>query len=244
MNPKQTEDIDFAGGAAAMNEVKQSFPHAIYADCHNSYINAGKYSIYSSTPKFFNILNASRKVANLLKKEKHGKMKMGFAQNPMGNYKLLDGIGPTGLRVIVLEVNEKRNAYVVFDANNVVTGLRDRMIERIKSLGLDDVEIMTTDSHCVNDLRGVENPLGERIDHEELINHAMDTTKKALEDLEDVEVGGKTILIEDIDVFGPERAAEIVTTIDSIVAVMKIAAPIIFSSSLFLALAAQLAISW
>ncbi|GEM_PF-150753 len=239
LSPKPTEDIDFAVGVAAMNELKESFPNAIYADCHNCYHNAGDYAILSANPKFFNILNAARKLGKLLKREKKRKIKAGYAHDPMSNYSLEEGIGPTGLRVLVLSVGGIKNAYIIFDANNMEVGLRDRIIEAVRKLGIDDAEVMTTDSHIVNNLRGVENPLGMKIDTDEIVNHVVDTVRRALNDLEEVEVGGKTVEVSDIDVFGPQKAAEIVATIDSLVSVMKIVGPIIFISSLFLAFVLQ-----
>ena len=244
MSPKQTEDIDFAVGVAAMNEVKQTFANAIYADCHNCYINAGDYSIYSATPHFFDILETSRKMARALKKERPSQMKMGYAEDMMGNYGNEDGIGPLGLRVMVIESGGRKNAYIIFDANNSVCDLRLKVIGAVKKLGIGEVELMTSDAHCVNNLRGIENPLGDRIDREDLVNHVVAAARRALEDLEPVEVGGKTITVDDIDVFGPQRAAEIVTTIDATIATLKIGGGIIFISSLLLAFIVQFSIPW
>ena len=68
----------------------------------------------------------------------------------------------------------------MFDSNNIVAGIREKIIREIKKLGINVVEVMTTDSHCVNSVRGVENPLGMKIGKGVLVRRAVRTCKAAL----------------------------------------------------------------
>ncbi len=97
----------------------------------------------------------------------------------------------------------------------------------MEELGLDHAEVMTTDTHFVNTLSGGHNPLGTK-DRDILIEKVVECTKKALEDVETVEVGAKTMKLSNINTLGPTHATELVTTISSIVAVSRVVAPLVF----------------
>jgi len=242
-SPEATEDIDFSIGLAAMNQVKPVYDNVIYADCHNCH-RPGDHAVYSGNPVVFELLDAVKKLDSRLDKEKDYKIKMGLGIDPMKDYSYIDGVGPTGLRVAVIETNGQKTAYVIFDANNIVAGLREKIIGELKALGADEVEVMTTDSHCVNSVRGVENPLGMKIRRDILMRRAMKTYKLALDNLEPVEVGTRMIKVRGIDVFGPQRSIELVSTINTMIAMMKIVAPLIFILSLALSLLAVFFVGW
>jgi len=242
-SPKATEDIDFSIGLAVMGKVEQDYGNVIYADCHNCH-RPGDHAIFSGNPVMFDLLEGAKLLNARIKKEKDYKVRLGMAIDPLNEYSCVDGIGPTGLRVTVIETNGQKTAYIIFDANNILAGLREAIIEEIKKLGIDEAEVMTTDSHCVNSIRGVENPLGIKIRKEMLIKRAVETCKQALADLEPVEVGTKMIKVKGLDVFGPQRSIELVSTINTMIAIMKIVAPLIFMLSLALSLLAVFYVGW
>ena len=242
-SPEATEDIDFSIGLAAMNQVKPVYDNVIYADCHNCH-RPGDHAVYSGNPVVFELLDAVKNLDSRFDKEKGYKIKMGLGIDPMKDYSYIDGVGPTGLRVAVIETNGQKTAYVIFDANNIVAGLREKIIDELKALGANEAEVMTTDSHCVNSVRGVENPLGMKIRKDILVRRAMKTYKLALDNLEPAEVGTRMIRVKGIDVFGPQRSIELVSTINTMIAMMKIVAPLIFILSLTLSLLAVFFVGW
>ena len=242
-SPNATEDIDFSIGLAAMNQVKPGYENVIYADCHNCH-QPGDHAIFSGNPVVFDLLDGVKRLDAGLRKEKDYKIRMGIGIDPLKEYSCIDGIGPTGLRVTVIEANGQKTAYVIFDANNIAAGLRERIIGEIKKLGADEAEVMTTDSHCVNSIRGVENPLGMKIRKDTLVKRAVKTYELALDNLEPVGVGSKMIKVRGIDVFGPQRSIELVSTINTMIAIMKIVAPLIFILSLTLSLLAVFFVGW
>lgn len=240
-SPHSTEDIDFSIGLAVMNKLSRDFDSVIYADCHNSWTPAHR-TILSGDPWMFALLNSMDGLSKKLVKSEVSRFKQGIAVDPMDEYGPGQGIGSGGLRVSVFDVNGYRNAYVIFDANNMVTELRQSIIEAVKGLGIDDVEVMTTDTHYVNNIQGVENPIGWAINQKELVKRAVKTTKAALKDLEEVSVGTRMIRVNGIHVLGAQKATELMSTINSIVSIMKILGPMIFGSTLFLSLLAVLLI--
>jgi putative membrane protein len=234
-SPQATEDIDFSIGLAVINQLKKDHANVIYADCHNCH-QKGDHAILSGDPVVFDLLDATSVLSTKLKREKTSPVRMGVAKDAMADFSLEEGVGPTGLRVAAVEAGRQRTAYVIFDANNMMAGLREDIIAAVKKEGFDEVEVMTTDSHCVNSIRGVENPLGMHIDKRTLVRRAAATAKKALEDIEGAEVGTKMIRVDDVEVMGAQKSAELVSTINSMIAMMKIMSPIIF----FLAIVASL----
>ena len=60
-----------------------------------------------------------------------------------------------------------------------------RILEGVKKLGLDDAEIMTSDTHYVNALSGGHNPVGNKIP-DVILEQVINTTKNAMQDLEEV----------------------------------------------------------
>jgi len=242
-SPDATEDIDFSIGLAAVSELKQGYDSVIYADCHNCH-RQGNHAIFSGDPVMFDLLDGVSLLDSKAKRQKSSGMKMGIAVDPMEQYSYIDGVGPMGLRVSVIEVMGQKTAYVLFDSNNIVAGLREKIIAEIKKLGVQEAEVMTTDSHCVNSVRGVENPLGMKIRGDVLVKRAVKVCKKALEDLEPVEAGAKVIKVRGIDVFGPQRSVELVSTVNTMIAMMKIFSPIIFVGALMLSLLGVLSIGW
>jgi len=116
----------------------------------------------------------------------------------------------------------------------MIQGFRDEIIREVKKLGLDEVEVMTTDTHYVNTLSGGHNPLGVK-KKEQITEGIIECVGRALDDLEPVQVGCKTSRLSNIVTFGPTQATELVTTISSIVAVSRIFAPLVLIVALLFA---------
>ena len=241
--PKPTEDVDLSIGIAVMNNLKRGFSEAIYCDAHNAHMK-GDHTVYSANPEMFNLLNCTKKAGEQTRKLATGKPRMGLAVDKFEGYNEKDGIGPLGLRAIALEVNGQKNCYLVFDANNLKSGLREKIIPHVKKLGFNEIEIMTSDTHYVNTIQGVENPLGQRISLAVLTKKSVNAARKALEDLEPVSIGTKMTKINGIEIMGSQRSLELVTTVNSMVAIMKIITPIILLSSFSISLWSILQIPW
>lgn len=131
--------------------------------------------------------------------------KVGVATFTPKEFSLRDGMGPSGITAMVVEVGKQRAAYVVIDGNNMVSGLREKILSALRSLGIHEGEIFTTDTHSVNALtlneRGY-HPIGEVIDHEKLISYIKDIANAALSNLEPVKVGCRSVKIPKVKVIG------------------------------------------
>ena len=224
--PNGFDDIDFGVGLALMNLAKASgeVENVILVDCHNSFKGEGG-RILPGNKEVFELMGAVEKLR--APKQENG-IKVGCSGNPLDDISKEDGIGQSGVKVMVIEVNSaQKTAYILLDSNNMVIGFRDIILEKVKTLGLDFVEVMTTDTHFVNTMSGGHNPVGTKM-QDEIVDAILKCTEEALADLEDVSVGCKVANIKDIKTFGPLNATELVTTISSIVAVSRIFAPLVF----------------
>jgi putative membrane protein len=223
--PGGFDDIDFGVGLALMNLAKASCEaqNVVLVDCHNSFKGEGG-RVLPGNKEVFELMGA---VEKLKSPEQENGIKVGCSSDPLDSVSKEDGVGQSGIKVMVIEVGAQKTAYILLDSNNMVIGFRDVILEKVKTLGLDYAEVMTTDTHFVNTMSGGHNPVGTKMQNE-IIGAILKCTKEALNDLEDVSVGCKVANIKDIKTFGPLNATELVTTISSIVAVSRIFAPLVF----------------
>jgi putative membrane protein len=144
-----------------------------------------------------------------------------------------EGVGESGIKTMVIEVGGQRTAYVLFDANNMEIGFRQEIIDAVSNLEIDEIEVMTTDTHTVNTLSRGYNPIGIA-KRAEIIEYVKTSIQNAIDDLEKVEVGTGTEKIENLNTFGPKNSTELISTISSVVAVSKIIAPVLLITSLLI----------
>jgi len=224
--PSGSDDIEFGVGLSIMSQSKShcNVKNSIVVDCHNSF-NAEKGRVLPGNPEVFQLLDAIDKIECL--KQSDG-IKVGCSENiDLLNLDKHQGIGDSGIKVMVIEVEGQKTAYILLDSNNMEIGFRERIFKEINDLAIDEVEVMTTDTHSVNALANGYNPVGIS-KKDEIIKHIRKLINEAIDDLEDVEVGATVNRIEGLKTFGPNNSTELISTISSIVAVSKIMAPIIF----------------
>lgn len=230
LSPNGFDDIDFGVGLAIMNEAKSSCgaENVILVDCHNCFKGEGG-RVLPGNKEVFELMGAIKKI----KAPEHKcKIKVGCAVDLMESFSKEDGIGESGIKVMVLEAYKskedfQRSAYILLDSNNMLVGFREEILDKVMDLGLDQGEVMTSDTHYVNTLAGGHNPVGHK-KQDEILNSILKCTREAINDLEEVSVGFKVSHIKGIKTLGPTHATELVTTISSIVAVSRIFAPLIF----------------
>ena len=230
-SPVGFDDIDFGVGLAVMNAAKvRGADNVLMVDCHNSFVADSR--ILPGHKEVFQLLGAVDKIEKPTNQEK---IRVGCHIDPMDIFTKEQGIGQSGVKVMVVEVGGKqKTAYILLDSNNMVIGFREKIIDAVKGLGIDHAEAMTTDTHYVNTLSGGHNPVGKKM-QEEIIETILKATEAAMEDLESVQVGVNIAEIDDIKTLGPTHATELVTTISSIIAVSKIFAPLVFILALLFA---------
>jgi putative membrane protein len=150
---------------------------------------------------------------------------------------LKEGMGPGGITVVVVKVKGQKTAYVVIDGNNMVSELRERILSALHSIGIDEGEVFTTDTHSVNAIilnnRGYR-PVGEAMSHENLIAHIKKATFAALSELEHVKAACRSMTIPDVKVIGEKQLETLCLLIDrALQKAKKVAVPIFATGGLF-----------
>lgn len=223
--PFGSDDIEFAVGLATMIESQKELgiDNPILVDCHNSF-NAEKGGVLPGNPELFQLLDTIKLIE---KKDLEHEIKVGCYSTDLGGFGKHEGIGDSGLKTMVIEVDGQRTAYVLFDSNNMELGYRETIFNAVEDLEIDEIEVMTTDTHSVNTLSAGYNPVGT-VEKEKIIEYVRESIIEAIDDLETVEAGTRIERIENLKTFGPNNSTELISTISSIVSVSKIAAPLIF----------------
>jgi putative membrane protein len=211
--PTSTEDIEFSVGFTAMAEGRVAGARfATIIDAHNC-TEPFATAIEPGTRDSYNIIRASANASRRLVAAPAGPLRMGAAASPPICTRL-EGMGDLGIRVAVVEVDGQRTAYIVIDGNNMITGLRERIIEK---LPVDDAEVMTTDTHSVNVLSGA-NYVGQKMDCDLLVETVQKLVDRAIGDLEPVSVGMEIEIAEGVRVFGSHKIAKLASTANAMVA--------------------------
>jgi putative membrane protein len=213
MAPRPSDDLDYSTGHTAMMEgKKQGVDDCLVVDAHNS-LERGSGHVHFGSRTARYIVEASGKAVGQALKERSKGVRMGVASES-GFSVDEDGLGRMGIQVLVVETAGKKNGYLLFDGNNMVSGLREKILARTGGI-LDDAEVMTTDNHSVNNTMGGFNPVGEKMNHDRIVEITENLMRKAVGDLEDVDVGMKTGLIHDFRVFGPQSTARLASVVNS-----------------------------
>ena len=134
--------------------------------------------------------------------------KTGFGKAIPEGFSIDEGMGPGGIVALAIEVGGSKWAYVVIDGNNMVRGLRERLLSEIKALGFSDGEVMTTDTHVVNARVLVErgyHPVGEVMDWEALARHVREALQEALKAMRPARLRWGIAEARGLRVFGAEQ---------------------------------------
>jgi putative membrane protein len=198
--PKPIDDIDFGVGHAAMVSARAAgLKDAIFVDAHNS-LTLGAGAVFPSTTRAWEIVQLAEDSSREARDRVSGNLRAGYAQDKR-SFTRMEGVGEQGCQVIVTEVDGARTAYILWDGNNMVSDVRAKIRDAISDL-VEEFEVMTTDNHSVNTVAGGYNPVGHRLEHEQLAAVARQTLEAAIQDLEPVEVGLKTSKIPGLRVLG------------------------------------------
>lgn len=165
---------------------------------------------------------------------------VGVANVKPKEFSLKDGMGPGGITALVVKVGVQKTAYIVIDGNNMVTGLREKILSALSSIGINEGEIFTTDTHLVNAIVLVErgyHPIGEVIDQEKLTGYIKEAIVAATSNLERVKVACRKVEIRNVKVIGEKALETLCLLIDKAKRRAKrIVAPVFASSGTILML--------
>lgn len=142
-----------------------------------------------------------RAVDMAFKSSSHGLVRVGVGVSKSADLGEVQGIGASGIRALVVEVQGSKYCYVVVDANNASKEFRVAIRSAVRAMGYEDCELFTTDNHAVVHLKGVKSSrgyyvLGERAKVEALLNALKAAISEAEETLSEVDVALKEVTVK------------------------------------------------
>ncbi|MEM2522895.1 MAG: DUF2070 family protein [Candidatus Bathyarchaeia archaeon] len=231
--PKTTEDLPPELGFILQGKAeKLGLKNCVFVNAHNSIDGAVDLK---------DALEALESAAALCLEKAASLDKLSFivgaATVKPKEYGLSDGMGLGGITVVAVEVGGQKTAYVVFDGNNMISGLREKILSALASMGFHDGEILTTDTHSVNavtlNARGY-HPVGEVMNHEKLIDYVSETARLALASLSPAKVGFCCIKVPKVKVIGREALEKLCVLTDVVIQRAKKVAALLFPATFLL----------
>ncbi len=228
--PLVTEDINFGLGLSLMFEAEKHAAKAMIVDQHNA--ETGDITSFEPGSLVgYNYLSALKD--GLSREPKAAQLKIGVSFKAVES----DVVGKGGVKVAVLS-SRPEYVMIVIDSNGVTPEFRDKIEAEVKALGKGmgrefAVGVFTTDTHQTNMVRGVLNPLKER---ENMLSTIKEAVGEAAEDMQEAQYFQDTRWF-DIRVLGAKQSIEVISTVNSIVAVAKITLPLVFLGGLLLLIA-------
>jgi putative membrane protein len=225
--PYLTEDINFGLGLALMYQAEKNVRNAMVVDQHNA--ETGDVTSFEpGSDVGFNYLKAVDSVFS--EKSKDRPLKLGVALRQVDS----DVLGKAGVKIAVFS-SSPEYVIVLIDSNGITPEFRDEIERQVKDMGKEmkrdfEVGVCTTDTHQTNIIRGVLNPLKEE---ENLLTAVKDACKEAASDMQDASFFSDKRWFN-INVLGAKQSIEVVSTVNSIVAVAKITLPLILIGGILL----------
>lgn len=210
LSPENMEDIPLMLNFKLNEFGKKYFKDVAVIDAHNS-INTITELDNSEIELLF---NAGIKALEEASKEPKFPFKFGKAKVEF-KYSLKQGLGYGGATIFLIKVNNQLSAYITIDGNNMKSGLREKILTKLKEIGIEDGEIMTTDTHIVNGLVSTKlgyHPVGDALDENEFIKAILNGVKEALKDLENCEVAFNSTFVK-AKVFGRKSMENLINSI-------------------------------
>ncbi len=211
--PETTEDFPKEIGDFVLEEAaKLGLSHVVTVNAHNSINDA--FDVRNAVGSLKGVaLKALREASQATQYL----LEVGVAKVIPREFSLADGMGPGGISVLLIKNSGKVCTYITVDGNNMVSGLREKILESLKSSGIDSGEIFTTDTHAVNAIemttRGY-HPIGEVMPHDVLLCHIKEGVGKALSNMEPVSFGYRVGSVADVGVIGEAQIKRITLLAD------------------------------
>ncbi|MHA1238619.1 MAG: DUF2070 family protein [Candidatus Odinarchaeia archaeon] len=172
------------------------------ADAHNSKNKGSKRRPITGGDEAERLKEVTIKAVKEAMKLKKGPVKIGVSRiHPPVTRK--EGIGDAGIATQIIEVNNQKAAYVLIDGNNMISGLREKIVNAVKALGIDEAEVLTSDTHSVDAISlEAGNYVGLNYSEEKIIEYVKESVSEALKNMENVTICTKIDTIENLKVSG------------------------------------------
>ena len=184
-SPIEMDDISLTVGTRITTEVTKHVKRCILIDTHNC-MSELKESVHEDSELVSDMIKAAVSATREALKRSRDQPNIGLAIKRETGFTEAQGMGPEGVTVFIVEVAGQKMAYALIDGNNMVVGLREKIVHALVPRFVDAAEVMTTDTHqtaVVSSQNGY-SPIGEQIPHSDLISIITELAEKASSHLE------------------------------------------------------------
>lgn len=212
-----SDDIDRSIAKLAKDHAKYlNLEHLLLVDAHH-----GVEDICDPLMPFSfeseDLLSAIKHGIKTGQQQNQSSFEFGAAHQYPTPHSVTEGFGPAGISCLVIKTEKETTCYLSIDANNMVVGLREKIVETLKRHNnFTHVEISTTDTHMVTglDTRGMGfNPLGERIEHSEIVSICDNLAHEAVSKLNPGTMAYRELQVDDAKALGHENMDAFTTLI-------------------------------
>ncbi len=188
-SPLEMDDISLPVGRLIKKQVEKLVKRCIVVDTHNCMTEL-KESVYEDSNLVTEMIEAAIAATQEALQTPRSQPSLGVVHRKITEYSEKDGMGPEGLTVIVIETARQKVAYVLIDGNNMMVGLREKLVKALVPSQVDAAVIMTTDTHQTSAISAHNgySSIGERIPHDWLIQAITAMTREAKSQMEPVTV--------------------------------------------------------
>jgi len=187
LSPRDMEDIPLEVGSSIGLEANKYFKNLAVVDAHNSISE-----VRTMTEDEINsLIETARRSIETASRMSRSNFKIGTSKVDLSPYRLNQGIGLGGAAVLVVEAQDWLSAYITIDGNNMKAGFREKLLSELQKIGVNEGEVMTTDTHMVNGIvpaRLGYYPVGEAADENEILARIISGVNEAKRSLEEAEV--------------------------------------------------------
>ena len=197
--PKSHDDIPDTVKERIRDVVQKQGLMAIIADAHNCLDHEN----FLSEADEKNLVTCAEEAMRRAQGSSVRPFKIGFSRVKPSEWGPDEGMGTCGIGALVVETPAGRNAYVVFDSNNIIQGFREEALGHIVSLGYVEAEVMSSDTHIVNAIGATDrgyHPAGEAMEHEKVLHYIEEILKLAAPT--SAEVSHARIVVDDVPIIG------------------------------------------
>ncbi len=201
-SPKPFEDIPLSFLEKASRVCSELGVEPMLVDSHNSF--GAQPSITDDDLE--DLLEAVREAVGMCKSSPRYAPRIGLGRVCPRGVTAREGIGPDGVAVAAVEAGGQRVAYVLIDGNNLLSGLREKIIEALRErLGFDDAEVMTTDNHIISGIPTTDkgyNVVGEAVNPGEVVSWVLEAAEKALSSMDERLSSHVRVEVDDVVTLG------------------------------------------
>ena len=211
--PETTEDLPQELGRIVVEEAAQNgLKHALVVNAHNSLTDVVDVEEHLDA-----LQTAASRCLQKAVAQPTSQFRVGASSVYPPEFSLKEGMGSGGITAIIVETQKQKTAYVVIDGNNIVSGLREKILTALTEAGFSESEVFTTDTHAVSAIvtgrRGY-HPVGEVMDQTLLIRFICEVTEKAEANLEFSTVGCVQLIVPKVRAIGEKRLKSMTTLVD------------------------------